>query len=243
MDNQQISLPSNAKQIPNFSKYYITPDAVVYVVTNNVVKLKNFPYDKGCGYRRAEIINNTGQRKSMLLHRLVALTFLVDTYSPDKEVNHKDTNKLNNDLKNLEWVTRSENLKHAYDHHLISVSGELNPRALLTEENVLSIYQRLLSGESNKSLADEYNVGTTTILSIKTKQSWNYLLKDLPDIKIQYKSSDLSEDLVRFICDKYVQGYMPKQLQIELGNIVTYDQLYDIRRRKCFSNISKEYTW
>lgn len=243
MDNQQISLPSNAKQIPNFSRYYITPDAKVYLVSNNTIKLKTFPYDKSCGYKRSEIVDDFGQRKSMLLHRLVALTFLEDSYSMDKEVNHKDANKLNNVVDNLEWVTRSENLKHAYSHQLLNVSGENNPRALLTETDVLSIYNRMLSGESNKSLADEYGIGTSTILSIKTKQSWNYLLKDLPDIQINHKSNKLSDELVRFICDKYVQGYTPKQVQNIIGDNVTYDQLVDIKRRKCFINISKEYTW
>jgi hypothetical protein len=52
------------------------------------------------------------------IHRLLALTFIPN---PDKKrcVNHKDGNKLNNSLLNLEWCTHSENLKHAYDNGLI----------------------------------------------------------------------------------------------------------------------------
>lgn len=50
--------------------------------------------------------------KSYLLHRAVAIAFLPN---PDNkpEVNHKDLNKTNNHLSNLEWVTRSENMQHS----------------------------------------------------------------------------------------------------------------------------------
>jgi hypothetical protein len=55
---------------------------------------------------------SNGQRLNILVHRAVAQAFLGKC--PDgMEVNHKDGNKLNNRLGNLEYVTRSENLKHA----------------------------------------------------------------------------------------------------------------------------------
>lgn len=51
-----------------------------------------------------------GRVKKFTLHRLVASTFL----SGEGVVNHKDGNKQNNHVSNLEWVTYSENNKHAY---------------------------------------------------------------------------------------------------------------------------------
>ena len=50
-----------------------------------------------------------------LLHRLVAEVWLKDTYAPGLEINHKDGNKGNNSVQNLEWVTREENTKHKFE--------------------------------------------------------------------------------------------------------------------------------
>ena len=62
---------------------------------------------------RVELWEN-GKGKKYLLHRLLAQAFI-----PNPEgkpcVNHKDGNKHNNALRNLEWVTRSENQRHAYE--------------------------------------------------------------------------------------------------------------------------------
>lgn len=57
--------------------------------------------------------------KRQLLHRIVAMAFLPN---PDNlpEVNHKDGNKKNNCVDNLEWVTRTENAIHAWEHGLNS---------------------------------------------------------------------------------------------------------------------------
>jgi hypothetical protein len=44
---------------------------------------------------------------------------LVPGFAPELDVNHKDGNKLNNELSNLEWVTKSANTKHAHDTGLI----------------------------------------------------------------------------------------------------------------------------
>lgn len=70
---------------------------------------------------------NDGIYKKEYIHRLVAMHFLDKTAN---EVNHKDGNKLNNNVDNLEWVTRSQNIKHAYDLGLKVVrdmKGKNNP--------------------------------------------------------------------------------------------------------------------
>lgn len=64
------------------------------------------------GYMRVGI-----DRKHYYVHRLVADSFY-DGDHLKMDVNHIDGNKLNNELPNLEWVTRKENIKHAFIHGL-----------------------------------------------------------------------------------------------------------------------------
>lgn len=67
------------------------------------------------GYRRVWLYKPI--KKRFFIHRLVALHFC-DGYSDELVVNHKDGIKTNNSADNLEWVTRSENDKHAFRMNL-----------------------------------------------------------------------------------------------------------------------------
>ncbi len=64
------------------------------------------------GYKTVTLWEN-GKEKTKYVHRLVAIAFLEQSESKN-EVNHKDGNRSNNCLDNLEWVTASENILHGY---------------------------------------------------------------------------------------------------------------------------------
>lgn len=63
-------------------------------------------------------LSKNNKKKYFNIHRLVAETFIPN---PKKmlQINHKDGNKLNNNVNNLEWVTPSDNTKHAYKLKLL----------------------------------------------------------------------------------------------------------------------------
>ena len=63
------------------------------------------------------ILSINGNRKQYRAHRLVAKAFIPNTENKE-EVNHIDGDKQNNNVLNLEWVTRSENQQHAWDNDL-----------------------------------------------------------------------------------------------------------------------------
>ena len=70
------------------------------------------PQEDKDGYYKVALAKD-GRKKRFFVHRLVAMTFLgID--SERTVVNHKDGNKQNNNLSNLEWVTPSENTLHAF---------------------------------------------------------------------------------------------------------------------------------
>ncbi len=78
------------------------------------------------GYYRVSLTDGR-RRKQKYVHRLLAELFIPN---PDNlpQVNHKDGNKLNCSLDNLEWVSVKQNVVHAYRHGLIThISGENHP--------------------------------------------------------------------------------------------------------------------
>ena len=77
--------------------------------------------------------------RTLMVHRLVAATFLGDPASPDHEVNHKDADPGNNHVQNLEYVTRSENMKHSW---------QLRPKALRKSPNCKAVQARLIAEDS-----------------------------------------------------------------------------------------------
>ena len=105
----------------------------------------------------------SGKLYNRHVHRLVASAFL-GPCEKGRQVNHKDGNKLNNRLTNLEYVTASENYKHALNVLKFQPpKGEAHWNAMRTDDQVAEVRRRALSGESHKKLAAEFGVSIATI--------------------------------------------------------------------------------
>lgn len=125
------------------------------------------------GYLKVTLSKNC-KCKRFYLHRLVALQFIEN---PDNlpQINHKDGNKLNNEVSNLEWCTKETNQNHAVRTGLIQ-RGADRPSAKLTENQVLEIY-KLKGVLKAQDIADKYGVSKNTICCILRGSKWSYLYK------------------------------------------------------------------
>lgn len=82
--------------------------------TYKILKQVNNSKNTSSNYYIVTLVDMYGRRKNKSVHRILCETFLPN---PEKKrhVNHKDGNKLNNSLDNLEWATEKENSQHAVD--------------------------------------------------------------------------------------------------------------------------------
>lgn len=74
-----------------------------------------------------------GKRKHFLVHRLVAIVFIPNPNNYD-EIHHKDENKANNNIENLEWCSRKQNLSHYYKNNK-PIHNFINVKLIEVESN------------------------------------------------------------------------------------------------------------
>jgi hypothetical protein len=124
------------------------------------------------GYFQVTLQKN-GEKKNYLVHKLVALHFIPN---PDNksEINHKDGNKLNNLINNLEWCTRSENALHAFQLGLRNNKEEKSPNRKLNIQQVFEIRELLNKKIPHKIIAEKYKVSHHCIANINTKRTWKF---------------------------------------------------------------------
>lgn len=124
------------------------------------------------GYMKVSFRCN-GKRYTRNIHRLLAQTFI-----ENKEnlpcVNHIDGNKLNNSLLNLEWVSYSKNIQHAYDNGLTKAAkGE--SKSMLTNKDVLNIVKMKTNGGTLRAIAKEFGISASTVSGIVLGRTWSHL--------------------------------------------------------------------
>jgi hypothetical protein len=150
-----------------------------YKVSNlgNVISCKNGKerllkiWKNELGYSMINFIQN-GKKKNLRVHRLVAEAFL-PRVEHKNEVNHIDGNKDNNNVKNLQWVTRKENMRHAFDNGLkVMPSREKHPMSKLKEKDIKKIRQLYNQGKKQIELSKIYNVTQANISAIVTNKTW-----------------------------------------------------------------------
>jgi len=129
-------------------------------------------------YNHVGIHIKTRKCKQIKVGRTVAKAFI-----PNREnkpcVNHKDGNKINDCVDNLEWCTHKENMIHAVENGLLThdhTTGENNYNAKLTENDVLDIRNAYKLGcFTQQEIADAYDMPAPAISRIINKKRWSHI--------------------------------------------------------------------
>lgn len=131
-------------------EYKISEDGIIYGLKGEIKQRKNKD-----GYMIVTI-GSGKQRTSKLVHRLVA-----ETYIPNEnnllEVNHKDYNRVNNSLENLEWISHKENVRYSSEigKYKNNTTGTRNGRARYSKDEVKKIRELYDNGLSVMDIIKE----------------------------------------------------------------------------------------
>jgi hypothetical protein len=173
-------------------------------------------------YLRVALVDGSGKVRTVDVHRLVAIHFIPNPDSKP-QVNHIDCNKLNNHVTNLEWVTVSENTKHAYDNNLIDKTNANKaarkniikynksrkvPVLQLDIENSTVIKEWSSASEAGKSLhIHSGDIAKCCRGRIKTigGYKWRYKHKNFPEYK--ERKSGKTVELVNAITNNVIKRF------------------------------------
>ena len=165
---------SNFGRVRSLDRYPLFKDGRKRLLKGQVLK----PVKDHNGRLCVKLSNNENVRKNKTISRMVATAFLGRPEDALLEVNHIDGNPLNNHIENLEWTTRQENMKHAFDNNLFR-TGEDSPHNKVLISDVEDIFKlKFVELKTNEEIATIYHVTRQTIDRIINGKSWQFK-KDL----------------------------------------------------------------
>ena len=220
-------------KIKGYEDYYITKSGKIFSSLTN----KELKFDKSChGYCKVKLMDRRlGRFINLQVHRIVAIQFIPNPYNLP-EVNHKDGNKSNNSIYNLEWCTAEYNRRHAKEANLYKIEED-SPRAKLTKQQVIQIYKDWETCKNKSTLAKKYNVSDALIGEIVRGVRWSSTYTEYYGKPSEYKKPKRKKLDLSIIKDilKYYYVYKKSILEIERVTGVTNGYISKIIRGIVYS--------
>ena len=166
------------KVIPGFKRYEASSLGNIRTLNwkNSGATVVMKPALSRRGYLTTVMLNDEGESKNVKVHRMVAFAFLGVPSDLNLTVNHINRIKSDNRPENLEYLTRIDNSRDAWNNGMQKWKGEDNNFSKLTEKQVLEIREKFIPFVYTKQqLADEYGVKVGTIKNVILRRSWNHV--------------------------------------------------------------------
>ena len=151
----------------------------IYEVSNrgdvrNVKTRRTLKHGRNKGYASVNLYIGERKYKTKKVHRLIAEAFIAN---PDglPVINHKNGNKLDNRIENLEWCTQAHNIQHMIDEGLHSGRGGTHWNARLNEEIVRKMRSLRKAGRSVNEIARQFGVKANTASSAISGVTWAHV--------------------------------------------------------------------
>lgn len=230
------------------NRYVAFNDGTIYDNTNKRWVMVSFRPD---GYLSVSLAGPEGIKR-YLAHRIIAKVFMPNKYDYKLQVNHIDGDKTNNYLYNLEWVTGSENMQHATSTGLFNPNGEGNGNSKYSDAQTEEVCRLLTEGKlTNTQIAEVTGVSAATVSMIKIGkvrgfQSSKYHWETIPFSEKKGENHNMvkiNKQIVIKICELLSSGMGSKNIAEELGAPVTKAIVNNIKFRRSWADVSKDYEW
>ena len=237
--------------------YEISSDGNVRYISDHYMLHKKISFKPKHPYYSVYLLCKDGLKRWILVHQLVATFFVQvpDKYKDGKIYDlvpdHLDNNGLNNHYTNLEWKTRSENIKSAFAKGFINNKCDNNGNSIITNEEAINICKLL---EDNKSYSEiielmgfpDNKSYRSLLVRIKNGVAWKEISDQFDIKREQRKFSNKQQQIVQYIplIRKYIQEGKRNSEIIELiwgKDCKTYNSkditIRNIRRGKIYNDI------
>ena len=234
------------------SKYQVSDDG--FILNTKTGKLMGSIPHKTTGYKSVTMCQN-GKSYTYGIHVLVATYFIDKPIGKEDvklEVNHKDGNKINNDYRNLEWVTRAENVQHAFKTGLNKAhprKGSDHWNAKYPESLIHDICKLLEKGKQPKEISKLLNVPVDLPGHIKYHNGWSDISKQYEIVQsneiprgpmlVPQKSKKYPPELIRGVCEMIIDGKSDRVISETLN--VPRGFSSDIKRGQIWRFYSEQY--
>lgn len=222
------------KEIENYSNYLVSDDGRIFNKRGGEIKQRL----NRCGYPTIYLWKNN-KGTCYCVHRRVAIAFLPN---PENKpcVNHKDGNKANNNLDNLEWCTYSENLRHAIDTGLFVPRRGEEKGGNISDATVHEICEMMQDGYRNNYIYKKLNLPSYIVKNIRCGNSWLHISSKY---NIPARSQALSEETVRWICHLLEEGKTAKDIiPLSTNPAVNQSNISKIKRKIIYKEITSLYS-
>ena len=252
--NQKLNkIVHKYNQQETFVPIYINHKITGYLVSNHG-RVLNLNYrgksdtprflkqDTNHGYKRVTM-SFQGQLYRCRVHRLVADAFIPNPFDLPV-VNHKDGNKANNNVNNLEWVTEKENTQHAIRTGLLKMRGEDSPNCKNSEENIRHVCEMLEQNEKPISvIAKECGVTRNIVGSILFSGNWGHISKEynIKQYNQRTNGPKKNSDIIKRICQLIEDGADNEEI-VRIIGVPSY-VVNDIRKKRTYTKISSKYNF
>ena len=239
-----------------FERYAVTSCGKVWSYTSNRFLTNYFNENHHDKYFRVFLSNYDKKVKSVKIHRLVAYAFLEKPFSKN-HVNHIDGDIYNNNVENLEWCTPTENNAHSMkyvrkgqfleDQSMnITQNGKFGSRTAgrykITEEEAHQYCKYMEQGYRACDIQVLMGINRKTFTRFKsaTHPTYNHIAEQYDFSRIPTMKK-LTQEQVLEICERLQNKETIMSIYKLLG--VSRNAVQDIKLRKTYLAISKDYSW